>query len=112
MITYGTGDLLLADVDALVNAVNTVGVMGKGIALRFKQAYPENFQGYKASCARGDVIVGRMHVHEIEEPRPEGPGSSSTSRPSATGVRRRGQRTLPRGWSPCVTMRTSPTPDR
>lgn len=73
MITHGTGDLLLADVDALVNPVNTVGVMGKGLALQFKQAYPENFRDYNASCARGDVMVGRMHVHEIEEPQPEGP---------------------------------------
>jgi O-acetyl-ADP-ribose deacetylase (regulator of RNase III) len=63
MITRGTGDLLLADVDALVNAVNTVGVMGKGIALQFKRAHPENFLDYKAACDRGDVTVGRMHVH-------------------------------------------------
>lgn len=67
MITRGTGNLLLADVDALVNTVNTVGVMGKGIALQFKRAYPENFKDYKASCDRGDVTVGRMHVHEVEQ---------------------------------------------
>ncbi|MGW0169172.1 type II toxin-antitoxin system antitoxin DNA ADP-ribosyl glycohydrolase DarG [Streptomyces sp. NPDC003343] len=67
MITRGTGNLLLADVDALVNTVNTVGVMGKGIALQFKRAYPENFKDYKASCDRGDVMVGRMHVHEVEQ---------------------------------------------
>ncbi|MEV6020954.1 macro domain-containing protein [Streptomyces sp. NPDC051997] len=66
MITRGTGNLLLADVDALVNTVNTVGVMGKGIALQFKRAYPENFEDYKASCERGDVTVGRMHVHELK----------------------------------------------
>ncbi|MGW3847116.1 type II toxin-antitoxin system antitoxin DNA ADP-ribosyl glycohydrolase DarG [Streptomyces fagopyri] len=67
MITRGTGNLLLADVDALVNTVNTVGVMGKGIALQFKRAYPENFEDYKASCDRGDVTVGRMHVHEVKQ---------------------------------------------
>lgn len=72
MITRGTGDLLLAEVDALVNAVNTVGVMGKGIALQFKRAYPENFADYKASCDRGDVVVGRMHVHEVRG-REDGP---------------------------------------
>jgi O-acetyl-ADP-ribose deacetylase (regulator of RNase III) len=66
MITRGTGNLLLADADALVNAVNTVGVMGKGIALQFKRAYPENFTDYKAACDRGDVTVGRMHVHAVE----------------------------------------------
>ncbi|WP_405778468.1 macro domain-containing protein [Streptomyces sp. NBC_00859] len=65
MITHGTGNLLVADVDALVNTVNTVGVMGKGIALQFKRAYPENFKDYKASCDRGDVVVGKMHVHEV-----------------------------------------------
>ncbi|MEH0545328.1 macro domain-containing protein [Streptomyces sp. B21-105] len=67
MITRGTGNLLLADVDALVNTVNTVGVMGKGIALQFKRAYPDNFEDYKASCDRGDVTVGRMHVYEVKQ---------------------------------------------
>lgn len=46
MIREGTGDLLNADVDALVNTVNTVGVMGKGIALQFKRRYPGNFRAY------------------------------------------------------------------
>jgi O-acetyl-ADP-ribose deacetylase (regulator of RNase III) len=64
MIEPGTGDLLRADVDALVNAVNTVGVMGKGIALQFKQAFPENFKAYKRACDRGDVQPGRMFVFE------------------------------------------------
>ncbi|MFI6022316.1 macro domain-containing protein [Streptomyces sp. NPDC051287] len=67
MITRGTGNLLVADVDALVNTVNTVGVMGKGIALQFKRAYPENFKDYKASCDRGEVTVGRMHVHKVKQ---------------------------------------------
>ena len=44
MITFTQGNLLDADVEALVNTVNTVGVMGKGIALMFKEAFPENFQ--------------------------------------------------------------------
>jgi O-acetyl-ADP-ribose deacetylase (regulator of RNase III) len=65
MITRGTGNLLLADVDALVNTVNTVGIMGKGIALQFKRAYPGNFEDYKAACERGEIAVGRMHVHEM-----------------------------------------------
>ncbi|MFD8240064.1 macro domain-containing protein [Streptomyces albidoflavus] len=67
MITRGTGNLLLADVDALVNTVNTVGVMGKGIALQFKRAYPGNYKDYKTSCERGEVQVGRMHVHELHQ---------------------------------------------
>lgn len=46
------GNLLAAEVDALVNAVNTVGVMGKGIALAFKNRFPTNFQTYAAACQR------------------------------------------------------------
>jgi O-acetyl-ADP-ribose deacetylase (regulator of RNase III) len=67
MITRGTGNLLVADVDALVNTVNTVGVMGKGIALQFKRAYPDNFKDYKEACERGEVVVGRMHVHVLTQ---------------------------------------------
>ena len=62
MITYTTGNLLEARVEALVNTVNTVGVMGKGIALMFKERFPENFREYKADCAAGVVQVGKMHV--------------------------------------------------
>lgn len=62
MIRYTTGNLLEADADALVNTVNTVGVMGKGIALMFKEAYPENFKAYDIACKREDVQVGRMFV--------------------------------------------------
>ncbi len=57
------GNLLDAEVEALVNAVNTVGVMGKGIALAFKQRYPENFTAYAVACQAGEVQVGRMFVH-------------------------------------------------
>ena len=53
MIRYVRGDILDADVDALVNTVNTVGVMGKGIALQFKRAYPENFEAYRRACEQG-----------------------------------------------------------
>jgi O-acetyl-ADP-ribose deacetylase (regulator of RNase III)/uncharacterized protein YwgA len=67
MITRGTGNLLLAEVDALVNTVNTVGVMGKGIALQFKRAFPTNYADYKNACERGEVSVGRMHVHELPQ---------------------------------------------
>jgi len=64
VITYCQGDLLDADVDALVNAVNTVGVMGKGIALAFKNRFPANFQAYAAACQRGEVVTGRMFITE------------------------------------------------
>ena len=46
MITYKTGDLLSEDAEALVNTVNCVGVMGRGIALQFKRVYPDNFKAY------------------------------------------------------------------
>jgi O-acetyl-ADP-ribose deacetylase (regulator of RNase III) len=64
MISEGTGDLLNADVDALVNTVNTVGVMGKGIALQFKRRYPGNFQAYERACKAGEVQLGSMFVFE------------------------------------------------
>jgi len=62
MIEPGSGNLLLAEVDALVNTVNTVGVMGKGVALQFKQAYPENYKAYRAACERDEVATGQMFV--------------------------------------------------
>ncbi|MCA1008313.1 macro domain-containing protein [Rhodococcus hoagii] len=64
MLTTATGDLLHADVDALVNTVNTVGVMGKGIALQFRRTYPDMFKAYAAACNAGDVQLGRVHVWE------------------------------------------------
>ncbi len=62
MMRYTTGNLLEADAEALVNTVNCVGVMGKGIALQFKQAFPENYEKYRQACARGEVRPGRMFV--------------------------------------------------
>jgi O-acetyl-ADP-ribose deacetylase (regulator of RNase III) len=64
MITFHKGNLLDAPVEALVNTVNTVGVMGKGIALMFKEAFPENFRAYEEACKRGDVRIGHMFVTE------------------------------------------------
>lgn len=66
MIRAGEGNLLEADVEALVNTVNTVGVMGKGIALQFKRAFPENFRAYAAACRRGEVALGKMFVHRVD----------------------------------------------
>ncbi len=62
MIEITSGNLFDAEVEALVNTVNTVGVMGKGIALQFRQAFPENYQLYRAACSRKDVRPGRMFV--------------------------------------------------
>lgn len=64
MIRYTSGNILEADTDALVNTVNCVGVMGRGIALQFKNAYPLNFKAYEAACKRKDVEPGRMFVFE------------------------------------------------
>ena len=64
MIEVGSGNLLSADVEALVNTVNTVGVMGKGLALQFRRRFPANFDVYAAACARRDIKIGRMLVVE------------------------------------------------
>lgn len=64
MLTFTTGDILKADVEALVNTVNCVGVMGRGIALQFKSAFPDNFKVYEAACKRHEVQPGRMLVVE------------------------------------------------
>lgn len=64
MIEFRTGDILTADAEALVNTVNCVGIMGRGIALQFKNAFPENFKAYEAACAREEVQPGRMFVFE------------------------------------------------
>jgi O-acetyl-ADP-ribose deacetylase (regulator of RNase III) len=58
------GNLLQADVEALVNTVNTVGVMGKGIALQFKQAFPENFKAYEKAAKHNQIVPGIMFVVE------------------------------------------------
>jgi O-acetyl-ADP-ribose deacetylase (regulator of RNase III) len=58
------GDLLHAHVDALVNAVNSVGYMGKGIALQFKQAFPRNNAFYERACQAGQVALGRMLIFD------------------------------------------------
>lgn len=64
MIQYGTGNLLEANVEALVNTVNCVGVMGKGIALQFKQAFPENYREYKEAAETGEIQLGRIFMFE------------------------------------------------
>ena len=62
MIEYIEGDLLSADAQALVNTVNTVGVMGKGIALQFKERFPNNLERYLAACKNNETVVGKMLV--------------------------------------------------
>lgn len=67
MITYTQGNLLEAPVEALVNTVNTVGVMGKGIALMFKERFPRNMAAYADACKRGHVTTGKMFATETGE---------------------------------------------
>jgi len=62
LIAYVRGDLLASEADALVNPVNTVGVMGKGLAAQFKQAYPDMFAEYRTWCRAGALHVGKIHV--------------------------------------------------
>jgi O-acetyl-ADP-ribose deacetylase (regulator of RNase III) len=72
MTSVVTGNLLEAKTDALVNTVNTVGVMGKGIALQFRQAFPKMFSDYARACKRKEVVAGRMHIFEtgsLENPK-------------------------------------------
>ena len=64
MIEYKVGDMFTEDVEALVNSVNCVGVMGRGIALQFKNIFPENFKAYAEACKREEVQPGRMFVFE------------------------------------------------
>lgn len=67
MIKLVQGDILNADVEAQVNTVNCVGVMGRGIALQFRKAYPANFKAYEVACKEGEVVPGRMFVHDTGE---------------------------------------------
>lgn len=62
MLAFKSGNILTDDADALVNTVNCVGVMGRGIALQFKNAFPDNFKAYAAACQRQEVRPGRMFV--------------------------------------------------
>ena len=64
MIEPGKGNLLRSDAEALVNTVNCVGYMGKGIALQFKQAFPENFTAYERAVKANEVKPGRMLIYE------------------------------------------------
>ena len=63
-VRFVQGDLLISDAEAIVNAVNCVGVMGRGLALQFKRTFPANFKAYAAACKRGEVEPGRMFVFE------------------------------------------------
>lgn len=67
MISFVKGNLFDSDAQALVNTVNTVGVMGKGIALQFKEAYPDNYRIYRKACKEGNFSVGQMLVTQVND---------------------------------------------
>jgi len=67
MIEITRGDILQAEAEALVNTVNCVGVMGRGIALQFKKEFPNNFTAYKAACDRKELEPGRMLVVNLNQ---------------------------------------------
>ena len=62
MIKFIKGNILDSNADALVNTVNTIGVMGKGIALQFKKAFPNNFKSYSDACKTGEIGIGKLLV--------------------------------------------------
>lgn len=65
MIKLTQGDILKADAEALVNTVNCVGIMGRGIALQFKKAFPENFEAYESACKSQQVKPGKMFAYDL-----------------------------------------------
>jgi len=67
MFEYKTGNIVSEDVEALVNTVNCVGIMGRGIALQFKNAFPENFRVYESACRRGELQPGRLLVFKTND---------------------------------------------
>src|SRR5580700_9852541 len=71
-VTIKSGDLLKEESEAIVNTVNCVGVMGKGIALQFKQRWPQNFKVYANACKHNQIKPGKVFIHDMgqwEEPR-------------------------------------------
>jgi len=64
MVQYIKGNILDSDAQALVNTVNTMGIMGKGIALQFKKAYPNNYSAYEKACQNNEIKIGKMFVTE------------------------------------------------
>ena len=72
MLEYKTGNIFEDNTEAIVNTVNCVGIMGRGIALQSKKLYPENYKAYEKACKAGLVVPGKMFVYEtnrIDYPR-------------------------------------------
>lgn len=71
MIKYTEGDILLAKVDAIINPVNTFGVMGAGLALQFKTKFPDNYQAYKIACDESRIKTGKIFLYELKTKKPK-----------------------------------------
>lgn len=71
MIKTMAGDLIKARVDALVNPVNCVGAMGTGLALQFKQRFPNNFKLYKEACGQNLLRIGKVYITVTDRPTPK-----------------------------------------
>ena len=67
MIKFITGNIFDSDAEAIVNSVNCVGIMGRGLALQFKKNYPDNFNAYEKACTRNEVVPGKMFIHELNQ---------------------------------------------
>ena len=67
MLTYLTTNLFDSPAQALVNPVNTVGVMGRGIALEFRQRYPEMYYEYRQLCRTGKLRIGQLYVYHSQD---------------------------------------------
>jgi len=67
MIQYKTGNIIKEDVEALVNTVNCVGIMGRGLALQFKKEFPDNYKAYVQACKKEQVHPGKMFVFKTEQ---------------------------------------------
>lgn len=67
MITFKSGDILNEHAEALVNTVNCVGIMGRGIALQFKKRFPQNFKAYELECKHGRLHPGTMFIHQVSQ---------------------------------------------
>ena len=66
MLKYRTsGDIFTEEVEAIVNTVNCVGVMGRGIALQFKNTFPENYKAYADACNKGTLRLGRVFTYHV-----------------------------------------------
>jgi O-acetyl-ADP-ribose deacetylase (regulator of RNase III)/uncharacterized protein YukE len=66
-VTLRSGDLLASRAQTLVNTVNCVGIMGRGIALAFKRRYPDMFEDYVRRCDRGEVRLGQPYVRQVDD---------------------------------------------